>query len=237
MTRVVEPTLNLAVGAVPADMAVIDEALRLARGEADAIERFAAEQRLASFRRYLQATVDGMSALVPDVLALAGADVDRALDCVRPGHLWPGGVARRSRVSGSGSGASPRGAKARPVQPAVSAHWQHAPRVGDAVMAEGLFGPWVEVAIMGRTLEVTLRGDGSELSTRGGVAHLGFGGGLPETVVALCPGRALDEVVDHPLLRGRGHVVGRAASHGGRSVVTFDVGRTGLVPPWADLAA
>ncbi len=234
MSRVVEPTLGLTVRS-PADTDTIASAIRLARREADLVEGLAAELRLASFRRYLQATVDGMSSLVPDVLALAGFDATRALDCVRPGHLWPGRVARRPQAGSAA--AARRAVKAKSLGRTPATAWPLIARAGDAVIAEGLFGPWIEAAIVERSLEVVLRSEGFELSTRGGVADLRFAGRLPESVVALCPGRLLDEIVDHPLLRGRGYVVARAASHGDRFSVSFDVGRTGLVPPWAALAA
>lgn len=233
MSRVVERTVGLAVEVGDPGAAAINAALEKARKEADTIEQVAAELRLASFRTYLQATVDGMSALVPDVLALAGADVARAFDAVRPGHLWPHRTAIRRSGGAAGIADKRFSAGGKGSAFAFPAGSISGSLVGDAVIAEGLFGPWVEARVVGTSLEAVLRSDGFELVTRVGVAYLTMAGRLPQTVVALCRGRALDKVVDYHLLRGRGYVVDLAVSRGDRTSLLFKVGRTAIVPPWA----
>ena len=69
MNRVLGRNLQPAVDSDEAGAAGIEAATARACEEADMIEKIAAELRLASFRNYLQATVDGMSALDATVVS------------------------------------------------------------------------------------------------------------------------------------------------------------------------
>ncbi|MGJ3629342.1 hypothetical protein AB5I41_25275 [Sphingomonas sp. MMS24-JH45] len=176
------------------------------------LDRLVESLRLASFRNYLAVTVNSMSALVSAIVELASSDVVSALQRIRPCARWP------SRL--------------HPSRPSIH-NWRRtgaaqyeppAPRVGDAVLADGL-SESVEVAVAGASLDVVLRSDASELSTHDGMALLKLGP-LPEIALQACAGRAVDDVVDHPVLRGRGYVVDRAVSIRSRSMLTFEVGRS-----------
>lgn len=107
-----------------------------------------------------------------------------------------------------------------------------APLIGDAVLAEGALGDYVEAKIFGGSLDVALRGDCFELSTQDGTGYVRYAGKLPDTVIAGCVGRPLTDVVDHPLLRSRGFVIEHAAQVGGASSLSFEVGRLGLELLW-----
>jgi hypothetical protein len=188
---------------------------RRARQEARALDRLVEAARLTSFRSYLAATVNGMSSIVPDVLSMAGSDARRALGRIRPGHLWPDNTRRRSK---------PRSPMAAYYNRSLST-----PRIGDAVILDGL-RDWIEAAIYGESLEVVLRGPGYTLTTHTGTALLKLES-LPNTVVEACVGRAIEDVVDHQLLRGRGFVIARAAQVGAATMVSFDVGSLPLQVP------
>lgn len=234
MSRGLGDILEPALDSDEAAVAGIETATAKACKEADTIEQIAAELRLASFRSYLQATLDAMSALVPDILALAGADVAKAFDAMRPGPSWPRGsvIQRYGRTAGGANrlfsagrlgsrSALPTGSTGRALG-------------ADEVIGERLVGPWVEARIIGTSLEAVLRWNEFELVTRSGIAYLTLFRRLPETVVAFCRGRPLDEVVDHPVLRGRGYSVNLAVSLNERTWLSFNIGRTAIVPPAAD---
>ncbi|AGH50180.1 hypothetical protein G432_12295 [Sphingomonas sp. MM-1] len=192
-------------------------ARRRACDEALVIDRLVETLRLASFRSFLASTVVSMSAIVPSVLDMVGSDVPSALQRIRPGHLWPRSTSRAGRSPAS----SALGRK--------DLVWPM--RIGDAVMADGILA-WVEAAILGSSLDIVLRAGGVELATYAGVARLQVDDRLPDTVLSACEGRPLDQIVDHPLLRGRGYVVDGAYQARDASVLTFDVGRRSLEMPW-----
>lgn len=234
MNRGLGRNLQPAVDSDGAGVAGIETATAKACKDADMIEQIAAELRLASFRSYLQATVDGMSALVPDILALAGADVAHAFEAMRPGQLWP----RRLPVRRHGRAV----ADVNKCFGAGRSRSRFAPPIGSTggtlgaseIIGERLIGPWIEARVNGPSLEAVLRCDGFELMTRSGIAYLTMFRPIPETAITYCRGRALEEVVDHPVLRGRGYVVKLAISSDDRIWFSFDVGRTAIMPPWAE---
>ncbi|MFD1949468.1 hypothetical protein ACFSGX_01640 [Sphingomonas arantia] len=166
-----------------------------ARDEALMLDRLVETLRLASFRSYLLATVDSMSTLVPDVLALAGSDVPSALQRIRPGHMWPS-----TTKSGPEHG---RLGQRRDRNVRIESRYVKPPAslIGDAVITEGALGDYVEVRIVGGSLDVSLRSEGFELSTHDGTGHVRVPGGLPDTVLTACQGCPLTDVVDHPVLR------------------------------------
>jgi len=217
--------------------AVFREAGRRAREDILTIDRLATSMRLAAFRGYLTDAVRSMSALVPELLAAAGTDVRSALQRLRPSRGWPGCAGR-----------SDHAAAAYRVRPVVRAFgrksWpQVAPRfdihalpmrVGDAIVTDGALADWVEVAVAGTCLDVTSRSDAYELSTAGGMARIRFPGELPEIVAATALRRPLDDLVDHPLVRGRGFVAGKVSCGSGETILEFKVGLLPLETPWRD---
>lgn len=210
-----------------------DAAGKRAREEARTIDRLVESMRLASFRSYLAATVRSMSAIVPDVLSIAGSDVGSALQLIRPGHSWPSTtVARKASVRSHIARPSRRGPTSPSFADPRAASHLLAPVIGDAIIADGVPGDWIAAMIVGDSLEVVLRSDGYELSTHAGTAYLKMAGSLPATVIAACEGRLLGEVVDHPLLRSSGFVIERAGQAAGSSIIVFNVGQVSLEVPW-----
>lgn len=199
-----------------------------AREEALMLDRLVETLRLASFRSFLSATVDSMSSLVPDVLEMAGSDVASTLQRIRPGHMWPSITRLEDQYGRTGPAFN------RKVRVGGKLVTRPAPLMGDAVIAEGALGDWVEAKVVGGSLEVTLRSGGFELTTQDGTGYIRLAGKLPATVLAACPGRPLAEVIDHPLLRPRGFVIDRATDVAGASSLTFNVGRLALQLPWRE---
>lgn len=107
-----------------------------------------------------------------------------------------------------------------------------APIMGDAVVSDGAFGPWIQARVIGGSLDVILRDGRFALFTHDGTAHLRLGSALPEAVVTACKGKALDEVVDHPLLSGRGYVIDATVASHEAAVLVFEMGRLPLQMPW-----
>ncbi|RZL85464.1 MAG: hypothetical protein EOP66_01315 [Sphingomonas sp.] len=109
-----------------------------AREEALVIDRLVETMRLASFRAYLGATVCSMSAIVPDVLAMAGSDVGSALQRIRPGHLWPAKTSSRKTFSRRPATRLTRSRHSAPSFANPSAFAFLPPLlIGDAIISEG----------------------------------------------------------------------------------------------------
>ncbi|WP_294282812.1 hypothetical protein [uncultured Sphingomonas sp.] len=197
-----------------------------ARDEARMLDRLVENLRLASFRSYLAATMNSMSAVVPDVLDLAGSNVADAMQRLRPGHRWPSITRRKTAQGNPGAFTVPRG-KARTVCP-----WRPDPLIADAVVSDGLDGPFVEVKVYGASLDVKLRGERFTFFTHDGTGFVMLESQLPETVVDSCVGRRLMDVVKHPLFAADRMMISGAAQVGGGSSLSFDVGRTELKVPW-----
>lgn len=219
------------------DMIAFGRAGRRAREDILTIDRLASAMRLAAFRSYLTDALRSMSVLVPDMLASGGTDVQAALQRMRPSRGWPGcaglpdyaaasfRVRPRIRAFGGKTWSSTATRFDVDVLPL---------RVGDAVMIDGALADWVEVAVAGRCLDVTLRGDACALSTAAGMARIRIPGELPDTVAAAAVRRPLDDLLDHPLLRGRGFVARNVSCLSGETTVEFEVGLLPLETPWRD---
>jgi hypothetical protein len=72
-------------------------------------------------------------------------------------------------------------------------------------------------------LDISLRTNGCELSTHDGTGYIRLPGLLPDVVIAACVGRPLTDVIDHPLLHGRGFVIQNASNVGGSASLAFEV--------------
>jgi hypothetical protein len=212
----------------PADhsMAIREIAGKRARDEARMLDRLVENMRLASFRSYLAVTMDSMSAIVPDVLALAGSNVPDALQRLRPGHRWPSITTRKAAHGDPGSLTGHR-IKAGSVCP-----WRPEPLIADAIVCDDIEGPFVEVKVYGASLEVKLRGAGFVFFTHGGTGYVLLERPLPEAIIGSCVGRRLLDVIEHPLFGDRDILISQSAQVGGGSSLAFDVGRMKLEVPW-----
>jgi hypothetical protein len=207
-------------------MAIREIAGKRARDEARMLDRLVENMRLASFRSYLAVTMDSMSAIVPDVLALAGSNVPDALQRLRPGHRWPSITTRKAAHGDPGSLTGHR-IKAGSVCP-----WRPEPLIADAIVCDDIEGPFVEVKVYGASLEVKLRGAGFVFFTHGGTGYVLLERPLPEAIIGSCVGRRLLDVIEHPLFGDRDILISQSAQVGGGSSLAFDVGRMKLEVPW-----
>ncbi|MDR6145983.1 hypothetical protein QE363_001776 [Sphingomonas sp. SORGH_AS870] len=212
----------------PADqsLAIREIAGKRARDEARMLNRLVENMRLASFRSYLAVTMDSMSAIVPEVLALAGSNVPDAMQRLRPGHRWPSITTCRAGRDDPGS-VTGRRIKAGAVCP-----WRPEPLIAEAIVCDGIEGPFVEVKVYGASLEVKLRGEGFVFFTHGGMGFVMLERLLPETVINSCVGHLLLDVIEHPLFGDRDFIISQSAQVRGGSSLAFDVGRTNLEVPW-----
>lgn len=209
----------------------LKEAGRTARAQVRAIDLLAGEMRLTAFRRYLHASVGSMSELVPPVLAAVGSDVATALLALRPSRQWPA-AAGTANVIRARPGLVAFG-RSRGRMAALRLDMQAPPeRLGNAVVSEGGLADWVEVTVAGPALEVAMRSEAFELSTSSCRARIRLAGRLPDTYVAAILGRSLDDVVEHPIVRGRGYVVTAATHVDGGTLLEFEVGAIPLEMPW-----
>ncbi|WP_171009324.1 hypothetical protein [Sphingomonas sp. 2SG] len=206
------------------------EAGRVARAQMHAVDLLVGEMRLAAFREYLNAAIVSTSVLAPSMLASARSDVSAALWAIRPCRGWlaaagmpPIRLMPRIRLFGRAGRPTAALRLDMPAPPM---------RLGGAVVSAGELNDRLEVTVAGRSLDVTLRGEGFELSTASDHARISVAGRLPDTCVAASPGRSLDDVVDHPLLRGQGYVVMAATHRGGDTVFDFEVGLLPIQMPW-----
>ena len=207
------------------EMLAREVAGKRARDEVVEIKRKMERMRLASFRSYLGATVNTMSSLVPDVLALVGWDIASALQRMRPADAWP----RITGFEAEYGRTKPRWSRLIKVGGGYAR--RPAPPIWTGVIAEGTPGDRVEASIRGGSLDVTLQGDRFRLSTQDGTGYIQIEASLPDTVIAACVGRPLADLVDHPLLRSKDFVIEHAAQLGG-TALSFDTGRLDLVLPW-----
>jgi hypothetical protein len=210
-----------------------EAAMSRAQREVIAINRIAHDLRLVSFRTFMQETVGAMSSLTPAALEMVGFDIDVALDCLRPADSWP--VARDARWPGPRRRMAAGSRKRiRPSSMLADHLWrQHDDEhVGDAIIREGVFGEYMLLAVFGSSVEFHLRGSGFRLMTHAGVVHLTLERQLPEIVAAACRGRALDDLVDLTLCRGRGFEIDEVMTSEERTTIVFRSGEEAVRMPW-----
>ncbi len=203
-----------------------------ARREITMIRRMSVDMHLTAFRTYLSAAIRSMSAIVPGILEANGTALPSALLRLRPDASWPSCAGRavpretRSRVPAI---AVAFGSK-RPVKLAMNEAYPL--RAADALISDGALCDWVEMVVEGRLLEIRVRTSGFDLRTKGEMAELRLPLALPDVVVAAGAGRALDDLVDVGVLRGRGFSVAGISVGAGETQLLFHVGRLPVEMPW-----
>lgn len=218
------------------DAKVRAAALRRALDEAVTIERMAEAARLQSYRAYLQATVGFVSPILLNAIARVDIPIDDVADLLRPPRGWPrrdpGAQSyRQAAAAGLFEAAETRAASAEVLDARVARGGR-----GGALHLETRALGLLVVRVVGRSLEVALRLRASSISSIGGVGRLRTDRLLPETVTMDCIGRPVSEIVDHPLLRGRGWTVDRIEGRpdgAGFTVLVFATGQEPLTLPWS----
>jgi hypothetical protein len=126
-----------------AEVGAREDAGERARDEALMLDRLVETMRLASFRSYLLATVESMSALVPAVLGLVSSDAPSALQRIGPAHTWPSITKREAEYGRT----EPKTNHRKKVDGRYVT--RPAPQMGTAVIGEGALGDWVEANVFG----------------------------------------------------------------------------------------
>ena len=167
-------------------------------------------ERLESYRAYVGAVVATVSPLLIAVCEQEGRDLDALVHAMRPDAPWdpwvcgarsPGKVHRRRprRVS--------LGALSPVLRDRCELDWfAHA---GAVFEPRSLGGVRFGVRVLDRGLEMAAMLGEARLRTHGSTGSLTIREELPATLAAALPGRALDDLVEHPLLAGAGCIVTR----------------------------
>lgn len=206
--------------------AILEIAGKRARDEARMLKRLVENMRLASFRSYLAATVNSMSAPVPGIIDLAGSTVGDALQRLRPGHRWPAVTSRTSgypQIDTAMLGVAKAGGRCP---------WRPEPLIADSIVSEDALGLFTEAKVHGRSLEIKVRGDGFVFLTHHGTGFVMIENELPDTVVAACHGRRLSDVIEHRVFGQCDAAIAQAVQIAGGTSLMLDVGRLPLEVPW-----
>ncbi|WP_457309616.1 hypothetical protein [Sphingomonas sp. UYAg733] len=211
-----------------------EDAWQLARSELSAalaeLGQEVDRRLLEAFRAYVGVTVVAVSPLLLDASATEGIELDCLASQMRhdaewrqwlggpPPKMvrWPAGFARPVRAE-LGVAASLRRLRYGHVFREL---WH--PR--------GAFG----MRVGGRCLEVAMRTDAYWLRSSSGRGVLTITGPVPETLRIAMTGRLLDDVLDHPVTRGRGYRIREArGGDGGEVTLVFAARPVAWRLPWA----
>ena len=202
-----------------------------------AVSRFlecSGRERMRLFRLHLQAHVSSISPLAIDLAAYCGLTLDAVAALLTPPARWP---------SADGTHVPTMRPQDWAFYDAAQFCYAHAltGANGRALRAGSLISnvrsderAEVGYAAIGSLLEVVAQVGPCMLVTHAGAAVARIAGELPETLVRGLPGHHLDELVEHPVLSGRGYVIEsvRTDPNGSSQVIRF---RTGTLPhamPW-----
>jgi hypothetical protein len=193
-------------------------------------------ERLRLYRLHLQATIRRVSPLISDSAAFAGSRLRVLVEDLSPPPSWPWRMAgtpfhnpfRAAKCSANGPASLTRPGVLRK---AGAKNWL-------TRSFNGMRGE-LSLVVEGGSLEAFVSLGTAYMQTHAGVASVMLPDPLPETVAAALPGRLLEELVQHPIIDGRGYVVDQVhpPTHWPGHVVIF---RTGLLPfdmPWGDALA
>lgn len=187
------------------------------------------EEALAdTFRTYVGTVIKAVSPLVLDACRMEGLELDTLLEGLRhdcPFRPWLGGS---PPMHGIGHGA--RRFVVLPTHHAMVAQFH---RCGIVVREEVAPMGALGFPVGARCLEFAMKTQHARMSSANGLVRLQLARSIPETLCISLRGRPIEDVVDHPVLFGRGYTVMRVvpSPHGGVCVLL----RVGCVPwrmPW-----
>lgn len=196
----------------------VDGSIPMMQCDAGLTERLLADLPLAGLRSYLRSTVTTMSALIPQVLLIEGVEIDWVIHALRASGTWSSGASADPGNAASDRNAGLDGGDAA-TRVQVGGH-QSSARIPCARPERTRIG----IEVVGSRLELRVESETCMLSTIAGLGQVTLSFRLPESLATACPGRSLDDVVDHRLLRGRGFPVFGVIQHDAASTILFTVG-------------
>lgn len=214
--------------------------MRVARSRAHRrvkeIEEVTRTATLAAFREELVAIVRSASPFLVLLLQAAGLSLDDAAMLIAPPRGWP----YRPRLP-CNNAADPTAARHIVRHYLAGLLPKHRVRCGDRVSRQGhkidmADGSWLRIEVAGHSLEATARIGPVRFETRFGELRVEMDGELPGSLTIGCIGRPIEQVVDHPALRGRGWLIKGVEDAVLPFVGSVLVVPTGGVPyrlPWA----
>ncbi|MBB4155066.1 hypothetical protein GGQ80_002983 [Sphingomonas jinjuensis] len=195
----------------------------------DDLKREVSERLAAMFRECSGEMIRLVSLLVVDACAAEGVDLDALADTMRPDDVW-----RRWLGGPPPPLTSPSidrlGREARRYEAGTLPRLL---RCGVVVREHDDPRGALGVRAGAHCLELGMTMPAAALRTRNGEAFLCLRCRLPDTVISAAYDRPLDEIVDHPVLRGSGYRVTRAkATHWGRTHLAFRAEPVAWLMPW-----
>ena len=188
-----------------ADRRRMRNARACAHRRVDVIETVMRRMMDSAFREEMGATVRSASPFLIALLDHDGIALDDAVQLIEPQRGWPnhpqlGGVAnaRASQhvVRHYVASLLPKAKMASPYR--ARAHGFVFERADD---------DWLRIEVAGHSLEATARIGPVRFETRFCELRVELDGELPESLAIGCIGRPIEQVVDHPTLRGRGWLI------------------------------
>jgi hypothetical protein len=198
---------------------------------------FVAEQDVARSRLYrmqLQASVNSINRLALIAAKADGHGPDDVAAMLTPPPDWPwrllGGFSMAAAWWTAADMLGHRSARTRPSP-------QYAGTVTDEVRSVAVHAEDdLHFGVGGACIGISGRFGPGYLYTLGGSASLEMAHDLPHSVVAALPGRAICDLLAHPLLEGRPYVITSAGrAPWGHLRVEFATGVEPVTLPWADL--
>ncbi len=186
---------------------------------------------LATFRAELGAVVRSASPVLIGLLELDGLPLDHAVALIMPQDDWP----RKPRLA-----PSPFNLSRRPLTLPAKYTSARLPQAlsypANGYRYDRPDGGHLHLQVMDHSLELVARIGRALFVTRFGELRIELADELPEAIVTACLGRMIDEVVDHPALRGRGWPIVDFEDSGMPLAGHELIVRTGSVPyrmPWS----
>ena len=192
-------------------------------------------ERIRLYRLCLQATIKAVSPVAQDLAAHGGMAIGGIVRELPVPATWPWTPIRERRPSEAWDWS------AGPAKNGIgSTSFRIARRLARrGILVRDAQHPLGELGFSpeGSVLEAVARLGPCFMDTLGPRARLHLPHRMPETLLTAMVDRQVDAIVDHPVLNGRGYVVGSAEHDEYRDGTVLEFG-TGLLPlqlPWADL--
>ncbi|MES3150867.1 hypothetical protein [Sphingomonas faeni] len=211
----------------------------VAENAIDRFRDFEAMERNRLYRLHLQTTVNKVSQLATDLAGHGGLTLCDVAHRLPLPDAWPWRIGE-GRIMVTSRRWRPIGSAVRLKGGVSSSGLRSWPRLGPFAANIRPYGDdngELAFAAVDDVLEAVARLGSCIVQTFRGSGRLLLSETLPETFVVTLPGRPLDELVQHPVLSGRGYVIVdvEKAEYDQAHVVTFTNELRPYTMPWAQL--